>query len=308
MLPLPICVAIYVYRTFAPKSHVDRTTVVQKDPHVSNSPIEWGEAVAPPPSPEQGTPSLKRIEPYYPKETSIIWFMSKPFRVLTHYRGSTWPHMTQDCQHCQFTNPEVSWYASILLKTGSSESGRRHMWEPRVLKVPDRNIIELADDVLNKIYSLIIFKKGSVTRYRFEYRNIAKPSIEPFCPKEVMEAIWFPHLKPTKVERPSEVYTEVPESQMPVTRAAASQPTFAEECATKQTSDLVDLLTKFRSNGTFKVMQAIIEAELATRHVAFDTDEPKDPKEKKPGKYKLGVYTEPMPETPQKKVAEGGAF
>ena len=275
---------------------------------MSKSPIEWGEAVAPPPSPEPGRPILKRIEPYYPKETSIVWFMSKPFRVLTHFRGTTWPHLTTGCQHCQHSTPQVSWYASILLKTGSTESGRKHMWVPHVLKVPERNIPELADDIQDKIYNLVIYKKGSVIRYRFEYRGIAKPSIEPFCPKEVMEAIWFPNIRPQHIKRPAEVYTEVPESQMPVTRAAASQPTFAEECATKQTSDLVDLLTKFRSNGTFKVMQATIEAELATRHVVLDSDEPKDPKEKKPGKYKLGVYTEPMPETPQKKVAEGGAF
>jgi hypothetical protein len=292
------CSTIDVRGTTLPRGSA-RTTIRKAGVQVNimSSPIEWDDGPVPSSDPSPASrDGRKRIEPLYPKQSCIVWFLTQPKRVLTHFMGTTWPHLKEGCPHCQKKPPEVSWYASVLLKTGGTDNGKKHVWEPRVLRVPDRNIAELSTEVVNKIYSLTIVAKGNVKRFRFDYRGISEPPMAPFSAVEVMEAIWFPHIRPNKLVAAAEVMTEVPDEQLPV--APRQEPSFGDHVKAMSNDELRSLFESLRRSGVgSKVMLPKVEAELLSRGFDLDIDLKTHTPGGTPGKpVTLHVYTAPMGE------------
>lgn len=268
--------------------------------------LAWGRGgvspSAPATEPRSKLSELEAGTPFSAKHGQHVWFLDDVFTLFTHWIGSTMPCVPDDetgvCPLCRKrVKASRHGFAAVLLKHGTDG-----LYQPRVLRVPSRNVDQFGDNQRGRRYSITQNKAGNGARLDVEFRFVKfrEPPIEAFDARQIMQNTWYPQYA-TQIVVPPEVWVTDDTVLSPV----AKEKTRAEQLAELSDADLVAHFKRMQG-GPVKSWADEALAEIERREIRVDGPDPTRPAGKG-DKFHVGVYTAPVVDGPVAAERKRGA-
>lgn len=251
-----------------------------------SSPIPWGKVPsrADANRPPTAASDPRRVVPWSPKESTVVWFLGDAERCPTHYVSDTVPCRGANCTHCQNqVRIDIVGYAPVLIPHHTIEG--RLSWYARVLRIGKRNLESLGDELRGKRFRIEVKgvsgkRKSSTHVYHFV--NHVGLSIPTFDVRPVMEDVWGVALHdPLLFDPISEDYVK------PVAVVPTVAKSFAEQLLEMKDAELLDLVPMYRTGEMPRQLAAIV-AELHNRGLTIPATNPKPVPSSSPGELVVG--------------------